>query len=740
MMLRPIKKKRKIRRKSISLLKKAALFFTGVFILGIAVFFIWASTIDLPDFNDFENRVVAKSTRIYDKTGKILLYDVHKDIKRTVIPFADMGENVKKATLALEDDKFYSHIGIRPLSILRAVFANITHRGLTQGGSTITQQIVKNTLLTQEKTLSRKLKEWILAVKIDQKLPKDKILEIYLNESPYGGTIYGVEEASQTYFGKPAKELSVAQAAYIASIPQRPTYFLPFGKNGDKLLQRKDFALERMKKLKMITEAEYTQAKGEQIVLFSNAENKGIKAPHFVFYIQDYLIDTYGEDIVNQGGLKVTTTLDFDLQKQAEEITKKNALLNVANKAENMGMVGLEPRTGQIVFMVGSRDYFDKDIDGQYNIATAKRQPGSSFKPFVYALAFEKGYLPETTLFDIPMEFNASCNLQHEPLVPGAKCYAPENYTQTYNGIVSIRKALAGSLNIPAVEMLYLVGTNNAINFAKSLGIETLGSADRYGLSLVLGGAEVRLLDMATAYSTFATNGIYRKPTGILSIQDSTGKIIEEYKENSGERVFSENTALKISSILSDNDARSFIFGSNSALHIPGRNVAVKTGTTNNYRDAWVLGYTKDIVIGVWAGNNDNRPMIAKASSMIAAPAWNQMMKSILETGKYGDPAFAQPFVEENYDSINPIIRGHWPSENPHSLLYFINKNNPQGPYPTNPAADPQFTNWEQAVFNYFGYKEEERGVEETSPGGTTPPQNPPGNTLLPGGIGTLLP
>lgn len=724
-MLKPIKKKKKFAKKSISFLKKIALFFGGLCILAIGVFFIWASTINLPDFNDFENRVVAKSTRIYDKTGKVLLYDVHKDIKRTVIPFSEMGENVKKATLALEDDSFYSHIGIRPLSIIRAVFANITHRGVTQGGSTITQQIVKNTLLTQEKTLSRKLKEWILAVKIDQKLPKDRILEIYLNESPYGGTIYGVEEASQSYFGKPAKELSLAQAAYIASIPQRPTYFSPFGKNGDKLLERKNFALERMKKLKLINEEEYINAKQEEIILTSNANNKGIKAPHFVFFVQDYLVEKYGEDVVRQGGLKVITTLDYDIQKKAEEVVKNNALKNVKNNASNMGMVGINPVNRDIIFMVGSRDYFDTDIDGQYNIATAERQPGSSFKPLVYALAFEKGYLPETVLFDVPMEFNASCNIQHIPLVAGATCYAPVNYLENYNGAVSIRKALAGSLNIPAVEMLYLVGPQNAIEFARNLGITTLKNASRYGLSLVLGGAEVKLLDLTNAYGVFATNGIYKKPNAILSITDTTGKIIEERKEDPGERVMKEDTALKISSILSDNDARSFIFGRSSSLYIPGRNVAVKTGTTNNYRDAWIVGYTKNIVIGAWAGNNNNKPMAAKASSMIAAPAWNEMMTYILtnHADKYSDPAFGEPSTPENYDTINPIIRGIWDTLNPRSSLALINKEDPQGPPPENPATDPQYFNWENAIRNFFGISEDtgDGGDEDTIENNTEP-------------------
>ncbi len=715
MLLKPIQKRRRSESSvdmsrvftQMSFLQKFFLFFISLGLILTAIFFIWISTLDLPDFNDFENRVVQKSTQLYDRTGKILLYDIHKDYKRTVVPFEEIGDPVQKATIAIEDDHFYSHIGIRPKSILRAVYQNFMSGQKSQGGSTITQQIVKNTLLTNEKTITRKIKEWILAIKIERNLSKNEILAIYLNESPYGGNIYGVEQASQTYFSKRAFELSIAQAAYIASIPQRPTYYSPYGQHTDKLIERKNYVLERMEKLGFITKEQYEEAKKEVITL-SPGESRNIKAPHFVFYIQDYLVEKYGEDILNQGGLRVTTTLDYELQKKAEELVKDEAIFNKKTyNAENMGMVGVDPRNSQILFMVGSRDYFDKEIDGQYNIATAKRQPGSAFKPLVYALGFEKGYLPETIMFDVPTEFNPSCSPGGIPEVSGATCYSPNNYSGKFIGAVPIKKALGSSLNIPAVQMLYLVGINNAIKFAQSLGISTLTNKDQFGLSLVLGGAEVKLIELANAYGIFANGGIYRKETGILSIKSSDGSTLEEYKESDGVRVMSESTTQKMSDILSDDTNRWLVFAPNSQLHVAGHNVAAKTGTTNNYKDAWILGYTQSLVIGAWAGNNDARPMTDNTGSTIAGPAWNKMFRYVLETfpDTYPDQPFTKPAQEEDYDSINPIIRGQIPSF--HSLLYFINKENPRGPYPTNPANDPQFRNWEAAMQIQFGVAEQ---------------------------------
>ena len=383
--------------------KNLLLFVVGIFILLAGVVIIWVSSLKIPDFHSFEDRKVVNSTKIYDRTGKILLYDIHQDVKRTDIPFEKMSVNIKNATIAIEDSEFYNHGGIKITSIIRAVLSNLLNStGKTQGGSTITQQLVKNALLTQKKTIARKIKEWVLAIKIDKSIPKEKILEYYLNESPYGGNIYGIEEASKTYFDKDAQDLTLAEAAYLASIPQSPTMLSPYGKNRDKLDARKNLVLSRMLELEFISQEEYNTAQNE-VVSFVPQETIGIKAPHFVFFIKDYLEQKYGSELVEKGGLSVVTTLDYDLQEKGEEIVKEGALQNEKDwNGNNAGLVAIDPKTGQILTMVGSRDYFDKAIDGNYNIATAWRQPGSSFKPFIYATAFNKGFTPDTVLFDLP--------------------------------------------------------------------------------------------------------------------------------------------------------------------------------------------------------------------------------------------------------------------------------------------------------------------------------------------------
>src|SRR5258708_5339568 len=396
--------------KKLHISKKAALLGAGIFVFMLSLFVIWVSSQSIPDFNSFDVRKIVNSTKIYDRTGKILLYDIHNNVRRTNIPFDQMGINIKNATVAVEDSDFYNHSGIKLTSILRAALADIFHIGQTQGGSTITQQLVKNTLLNSKRSLGRKIKEWILAIKVDRALPKEKILELYLNEVPYGGTVYGIEEASKNYFNKDAADLTMAEAAYLAAIPQSPTYLSPYGKNLDKLEERKNFVLSRMRDLNFISQADYKAAKNEK-VSFAPQSLGTIKAPHFVFFLKDYLTQKYGEDEVQNGGLKVTSTIDYDLQSKGEEIVKEGALLNEKNwNGKNAGLVAIDPKTGQILTMVGSRDYFDKMIQGNYNVATAHRQPGSSFKPFIYATAFEKGFTPDTVLFDLPTEFQTTCD------------------------------------------------------------------------------------------------------------------------------------------------------------------------------------------------------------------------------------------------------------------------------------------------------------------------------------------
>lgn len=714
------------------LLRNFVLFGAGVCFLFASIGILWVSSLELPDFTALETRKIANSTKIYDRTGEILLFDIHRDVRRTNIAFEDMGANIKNATIAIEDSEFYDHGGIRISSIIRAVFSNFLYPNRnTQGGSTITQQLVKNALLTKDSGFGRyvrKIKEWVLAIKVEQSLPKEKILEAYLNEIPYGGTIYGIEEAARSYFEKGAYELTIAEAAYLSAIPQSPTALSPYGKNVDRLEDRKNLVLSRMKELGFITEEEYEAARNEKVV-FSPQEVGNIKAPHFVFFIKEYLEEKYGSETVENGGLRVTSTLDYELQKKAETIVKEGALQNKKDwDGENAGLVAIDPKTGQILTMVGSRDYFDKEIDGNYNVATARRQPGSSFKPFIYATAFTKGYTPATVLFDLPTEFSTTCNPQGIAL-PGrsqSSCYKPENYDGKYRGPISLKSALAESINIPAVKLFYLAGLRDSLRTAEAMGISTLTDISRYGLTLVIGGGEVSLLDMTGAYGVFANNGIRNPSTGILKIEDRQGRVLEEFSEKPRE-VLPKNTALIISNILSDNEARTPTFGANSLLRIPGYQVAAKTGTTNNNRDAWTLGYTPSLVVGVWAGNNDNHSM-KKGGVAMAGPIWNKFITEALKT--LPNEGFEQPNLEMDPENLKPVLRGVWqgnenffideisgklatdntPDETKkekvitsvHTILYWVNKNDPLGPPPANPADDPQFTRWEIPVQNWW--------------------------------------
>ncbi len=717
--------------------KNLTLLCAGIFTLIAGMILIWFSSFKIPDFHSFEDRKIANSTKIYDKTGQVLLYDIHQNTKRTYIPFEEMGANIKNATVAIEDSEFYNHGGIRLTSIVRAIFSNFFGSSKTQGGSTITQQLVKNTLLTQEKSYTRKIKEWVLAIKIDNSMSKEKILEYYLNENPYGGNIYGIEQASRTYFEKDAADLTLAEAAYLAAIPQSPTTLSPYGKNKDKLETRKNLVLSRMLELKFISKDDYKKAK-EEIVNFIPQTTTGIKAPHFVFFIKDYLEQKYGSEMVTRGGLKVTTTLDYDLQTKGEQIVKDGALQNEKDwDGKNASLVVIDPKTGQILTMVGSRDYFDKKIDGNFNIATASRQPGSSFKPFIYATAFNKGFTPDTVLFDLPTEFQTTCDASGKAL-PGhdqKDCYMPDDYDGKYRGPMSLRDALAQSINIPAVKLFYLAGLPNSLKTAEDMGISTLGDSNQYGLTLVIGGGEVSLLDMTSAYGVFANDGIRNPYTGILKVEDSSGKVLEEFNQNSQE-VLSKNTALTITDILSDEKARQPTFGTHSVLYIPGKDVAVKTGTTNNNKDAWTIGYTPSLVVGVWAGNNENTPM-KKGGAAVAGPIWNKFINEALKT--LPDERFEKPNLDTDPKLVKPALRGFWqgnenffvdkisgklatantPKEttvekvvtNVHSILYWVDKNDPTGTIPLNPSNDSQFDHWETPIQAWWAQNSARYGI-----------------------------
>lgn len=709
-------------------------FLKAVILLGLSAVLVatggialWIATLQMPDLDSFENRKVIMSTKIYDRTGSTLLYDTGTDAKLTYIPLSEISPYVQKGTIAIEDANFYENIGIEPTSIIRAVIVDIISGDYSQGASTITQQVVKNSLLTQDKTVTRKIKEWVLAIKLTKIVSKDQILETYLNETPYGGTLYGVEEASQAFFGRKAKDLSLAQAAYLAAIPQAPTYYSPFGTHREALDNRQKLVLQRMKELGMIRQSDYEAALNEKVVFLSR-QSGGIKAPHFVMFVRDYLVQKYGEEAVNSGGFRVTTTLDYGMQQKAEEVVGKFApSLSTNFKASNEALVAIDPKSGDILAMVGSRDYFDPNIDGNFNVALAERQPGSTFKPFVYATLFKKGYTPETVLFDVKTEFSTYCTPDSKPINPlddpTKVCYSPGEYDDIFEGPLTVRQALAQSRNIPAVKALYLAGLPNSIKTAHDLGISNLTDPNRYGLTLVLGGGEVSLLNMVSAYGVFANDGIRNPYRSVLKVEDDKGNVLEEAESNPT-RALEADVSRQISSILSDESVRM-----NSLKPIAdsvGRKVAIKTGTTNDYRDVWTIGYTPNLVVGAWAGNSDNKPMEHNVAGLIITPLWGAFMSQVAKNFPPEDFQAPPPPLS----SGKPVLRGVWqggisyrvdtlsgklateytPPETTketilnsvHNILHWINKDDPQGPAPLDPKTDGQYESWEYGVRKWF--------------------------------------
>lgn len=670
-----------------------------------AIFIYYAGQV--PDPSAIAARRVSESTKIFDRSGEILLYDIHGEEKRTIIPWEQIPETIKKATLISEDADFYRHKGVDFPAIIRAFYKDLTNLSASQGGSTITQQLVKNAILGKEKTLSRKIKEAILSIQIERKFTKDELFWMYLNQIPYGSNAYGIEAASQTFFGKPAAELNWSEAALLASLPKAPTYYSPYGNHFGELITRRNNLLERMKNLAVITAKEYEKAVRETPDLKPPREN--IIAPHFVIMVREYLIKKYGEDMVQNGGLTVTTTLDPQLQKIAEEVVEKYGKINTEKyKAYNAALVASNPQTGEILAMVGSRDYFGKTepegctpgkdckFEGNFNVATGARQPGSAFKPFAYARAFEKGFTDSTIIFDLPTEFNPECDssaVQKKDKF-GLDCYNPQNYDGRFRGPVTMRQALGQSLNVPSVQTLYLAGVNETIDLAHKMGITTLQDRDRYGLSLVLGGGEVRLVDMVSAYGVFANDGILVPQTFIKKIVTGDGMILEEQK-NEEERALEPQVARLVSDVLSDNNARGPVFGYNSSLYFPDRPVAAKTGTTQENRDGWLIGYTPSLVAGVWTGNNNNESMTKEGAGVSAAgPMWHEFMARALANKPVEQFIQPDPILTDKI-----MLNGsyHGPS-GIHSILFYVNKNDPTGPFPSNPYSDPQFKNWEDSV------------------------------------------
>lgn len=604
------------------------LFFLLPLSFVLAVYFLIFHNLPNPKYLTSPDIPVA--TKIFDRNGT-LLFDIFADQNRTEVPLSDIPLSLRQATIAIEDKEFYKHQGVNPIGgILRALAASVTGKRL-QGGSTITQQLVKTALLSPERTVTRKIREIILAYWVELIYPKDKILELYLNRVPYGGTAWGVESAAEKYFGKPVRELTLSESALLAGLPQAPSLYSPFGANPDLAAKRQHEVLRRMTEDGYITAAQAEAAKRQPLTY---AKPANIKAPHFVMYIKDQLVEKYGLAQVERGGLRVTTTLDLPIQEYAQatvaaEIEEVKEL-NITNGAALI----TKPSTGEILAMVGSTDYFATP-SGSYNVTTALRQPGSSIKPINYAIAMERRLITPATMFlDVPTCFG----------VAGQPLYCPKNYDWNFHGPVQVRFALGNSYNIPAVKTLYLNTVQAMIASASAFGIDTLKDPSNYGLSLTLGGGEVRMTDMAEAFSVFANAGIRHDLVGILKVVDRNGKILEQYEDKNlgknvpsqllmeGKRVISPETSYLISHILLDNNARQAAFGPQSALVVPGHAVSVKTGTTDDMRDNWTIGYTPQYLVAVWVGNNNNTKMNSLVSGVSgAAPIWNKLMRHILE-------------------------------------------------------------------------------------------------------------
>jgi 1A family penicillin-binding protein len=611
---------------------------TGILFL-ILIFSTGAYLIlkDLPSPKNLSHYDIAQTTKIFDRNGT-LLYDIYTDQNRTIVKLKDIPLSLRQATISIEDKDFYRHQGVNPIGgMLRALRDSLLHQQL-QGGSTITQQLVKTALLTPQRTITRKIKEIILAFWTERLYSKDQILEMYLNQVPYGGTAWGIEAASQTYFGKSVRDLTLAQSALLAGLPAAPTLYSPFGAHPQYAIDRQNAVLQRMLEDGYVTKDQKEQALA-QTLTYRN-QKTDMKAPHFVMYVKEKLVEKYGEKVVERGGLKVTTTLDLPIQEYAQDTVASEVAKLKNLHVGNGAAVVTRPTTGEVLAMVGSTDYFASE-SGNFNVTTSLRQPGSSFKPLNYAVGIETQKVNAATMFlDTPTCFN----------VAGQKPYCPVNYDGKYHGPQQLRFAMGNSFNIPAVKMMAVNGVGTVIASASAYGISTLKDPSKYGLSLTLGGGEVTMLDMAKAFGVFANTGIRHDLNTILKIEDYNGKILEEYKDPNfikdihavlsypssllitGARVMSQETAFIISHILLDQNGRSQMFGPDSFLVIPNKAVSVKTGTTDDKRDNWTVGFTPNFVSVVWVGNNDNSPMNPALTSGItgAAPIWNKIMRNLL--------------------------------------------------------------------------------------------------------------
>lgn len=735
---------KKRRLKSIYFLKRSFLLIVICMLFFSGVLFLWASSLVIPNIENIAKLKAEQSTKIYDKTGEVLLYNIYENESRTSIPLDNISPYFKMALVAVEDKDFYKHSGVKLLSFLKATYITLVEGG-RRGASTITQQVVKNTLLTNERSYERKMKEIILAYKLENIWTKGDILGLYVNEIPFAGVIYGIEEASLYYFDKHASEITLAESAYLAAMLPKPSYFK---KNKKEWSLRKDLVLSLMKDQDLITDNEYTDAKKEEVEFVFRTSRSGLKAPHFVFYVIDKLEEKYGKESLRSNGMKVITTLDFKLQEKIEEIVKERVLENEEEYGvENASVVAIESESGEILSMVGSRDYFDEKIDGKVNIATSKRQPGSSFKPIVYLSAFIEGYTPETVVWDVNTEFNLRCPVSTinefsegeedtiESFEDGiyinkkgreTKCYRPRNFdshtSHPFKGPMKMKNALPESRNIPAIKTLYLVGIEKAIENAKLFGIKSLNkTSNHYGLGLVLGGGEVKLLNLVSTYGTFSNEGIRVEPNSILEVFDRNNQSIYKHMEEK-RRVVDSKYVKNLNKILSNNELKYPTFGHNSILYFKDREVASKTGTTNDNRDSWTVGYDDGhISLGVWAGNNDNRSAKKNPGKAVTYKIWKESMQEALKEYPNSDFSKAPDLVKFNgKPSLRGVLKGgvtipidiktgvlateDTPKEfikeivipSYHSLLHWVKKDDPTGPVPV--TKDQAYDHWENGV------------------------------------------
>lgn len=613
-----------------------ALFGTLASIFILLIMVAWVSK-SLPDPNKIVRRE-GFSTKITDRDDGTL-YELYQDYNRIPIKLADVPKELQQATIAIEDKEFYIHQGFSVSGYLRG-FLRLFTMGRAQGGSTLTQQLVKNVLLSSDRTLTRKLKELILSMQIEKKFSKDEILQMYLNEAPYGGTAIGIGAASERYFGVDPKDLTLIQSAILAGMPQAPSRYSPYGSDKQAYVARATAVLRRMREDGDISKDQEESLLVELPKVEFRQQSAALKAPHFVFYVKDQLVDLLGEALVEEGGYTVTTTLDSELQDYAQTTVKEEIDKLESVHVTNGAVMVMNPENGEILAMVGSKDYFAPDYDGQVNVTLAMRQPGSAIKPVTYATAFAKGYSPASMLLDVPTKF------------PGGKegeFYEPKNYDGKFRGPVQLRFALGSSLNVPAVKLLSLVGLKDMLTTAYDMGFDSLAptaaNMSRFGLSVTLGGGEVRLFDLVHAYSAFANGGEKVEPVSILKVTKD-GKTLYEAKQAQKQRVLSEEVAFLINHVLYDNNARLLTFGANSYLNMNGKAIAVKTGTTNDKRDNWTIGWSTKAVVGVWVGNNDNSSMKEVASGVTgASPIWRKIILKTWEKYK-GDDFVVPPGVE----------------------------------------------------------------------------------------------